>query len=244
VEAVLLGFWPYGYEFGIDAYDHENKWGQANALPEDFGGALVTHLEIPFYGKDDVDPRQRLREQGRSWARSHSQAFLRLQRDHGYWTASSPGGAVDTEGAAFLPVPEITLIEDLAPSAGKAHARTNARGGGMRLYHIDYAHGVGMRAGDEAHYHIPGGANTFRAMVGVDDAEPRAIESVQFVAKVDGREVWHSRRLARGERQMCFCCVSRGETLALCVEGRTGVLGDWGGAKFTRHDPESPAAPD
>jgi hypothetical protein len=243
VEAVMLRFWPYWYEFGIDAYDHENKWQQPNALPENFGGALVTHLEIPFYGKDDVDPRERLREQGRMWARSHSQAFLRLQRDHQYWTASSRGGAVDVAGAVFLPVPETILVEELTPLAGRAHVRTNARGSRMRLYHVDYGHGIGMQAGDEVQYGIPGGANTFRGMVGVDDAESSATDAVQFVAAVDGCEVWRSRMLVRGERQMSFFCVSGGKTLALCVEGASGVLGNWGGAKFTRHDPELPVVP-
>ena len=31
VERVMLSFWPYWYEFGIDAYDHENEWEAANA---------------------------------------------------------------------------------------------------------------------------------------------------------------------------------------------------------------------
>ena len=240
VEAVMLAFWPYWYEFGIDAYDHENKWQQPNALPEHFGGALVTHLEIPYYGKDDIDPRERLREQGRMWARSHSQAFLRLQRAHGYWTASSPGGAVDTEGALFLPIPETILLEALTPLAGTVQNCANGRGGRMRLYRVDYDHGIGMEAGDSVIYAIPRGANTFRAMVGVDDAESSDIRAIQFTALVDGIERWRSRSLTRGEREMAFFNVAGGSRLILRIEGKRGVLGNWGGAKFTRDDPEWP----
>jgi hypothetical protein len=237
VEAVMLAFWPYWYEFGIDAYDHENKWKASNSRPMDYGGALVTHLEIPFYAKDDIDPRERLREQGRLWARSHSQAYLRLQRDHGYWTSSSLAGPVEVNGAVFLPLPEVTLVEDLTPVSGKARSRVNGNGGRMKLYHEKYDHGIGMKAGDPVSYSVPPGANTFKAMVGVNDAEDRN-SSVQFVGILDGVEVWRSRSLSRGQRQMAFFGVADASRLTLSVQGRKGILGNWGGAKFTKNDPE------
>jgi len=239
VEAVMLGFWPYWYEFGIDAYDHENKRGASNTKPENFGGALVTHLEIPYYAKDDIDPRDRLREQGRMWARSHSQAFLRMQRDRNYWTEKSPGGPVDTSGAVFLPVPKVTLLETLSPVSGEARNRANGDGGTMRLYREDYAHGIGMKAGGPVVYAIPSGAHTFRAMAGVDDAERSADAAMVFIARVDGKEAWRSRGLARGERQMAYFGVHGGKELTLAAEGQIGASANWGGAKFTRDDPES-----
>ncbi|MBI3969704.1 MAG: DUF5060 domain-containing protein [Chloroflexi bacterium] len=256
VERVLLGFWPYWYEFGIDHYDHENKWvsldalppdlttgarPQAlNALPQHFGGALVTHQEIPFYGKDDVDPRQRLREQGRLWARSHSQAYLRMQRNYRYWTDASPGGPVDVDGAVFLPVPQVTLLEDLTPLAGTARPRANGNGGPMRLHHEGYEHGVGMRAGGTVTYAIPEGANTFRAMAGVDDGEPDGAATAVLVVRADARVVWRSRTLRRGDRQMVYVGIAGGRELTLAVEGPPGALGNWGGAKLTCDDPEQP----
>jgi hypothetical protein len=227
----MLGFWPYWYEFGIDAYDHENKWQAANTRPENFGGALVTHLEIPYYGKDDIDPRERLREQGRMWARSHSQAFLRMQRERGYWKG------VNTAGAVFLPVPETILLEDLTPVSGAPGVRRNAAGGPMRIYNEEYEHGVGKKAGDPVTYAVPEGTSTFRAMAAVDDAESGS-GAVVFVVERDGREIRRSRPLVRGEREMIFVAVEAGKRLTLRLEGRAGMLGNWGGAKFTLNDPE------
>jgi hypothetical protein len=259
IEADLLGFWPFWYEFGIDNFDHENKWPPTlpvefdrtqldrpgsrppgfNARPEDFGGALVTHLELPFYGKDDIDPADRLREQGRMWARSHSQAYLRMQRDRAFWTTGSPGGPVNVAGAVFLPMPEIILLEDLTPSSGSATARLNSHGRRMSLYHEEYEHGVGMAAGKTATYAIPPGASTFRAMVGIDDdADDQA--QVRLSAKLDDKEIWCSRPLRAGERQMAFIGVAGGKHLMLQVDGAEGLPGNWGGAKFTIDDPERP----
>jgi hypothetical protein len=233
VEKAMLAFWPYWYEFGIDQYDHENKWRAQNSLPEHYGGALVTHLEIPFYGKDDIDPRERLREQGRLWARSHSQAYLRMQLDRGYW-----GASVDTSGARFLPLPRSTLLESLSPSAGLARSRTSAAGSPMRLQKEEYGHGIGMRAGDSAKYRVPDCAASFRAMVGMDDAD-RSSGPLHFSVGINGRERWRSRPLSSGEREMAFLPVTANAQLTLTVHGPKGALANWGGAKFTCDDPES-----
>ena len=241
IESVMLAFWPYWYEFGIDAYDHENKWETQNAMAENFGGALVTHLEIPFYGKDDIDPRERLREQGRMWARSHSQAFLRFQRNHNFWTTASPAGPVDTTGALLLPIPEVLLLENLAPRSGNATPRANADHGLMSLYHETYEHGIGMRSGGTSVYDVPAGVDTFRAMAGVDDAAS-TLSAVTFIVERDGQEIWRSRPLRRSEREMAFVDLRGARRLTLRIEGEPGLPGNWGGAKFTRHDPEMPFA--
>ena len=229
IERVMLSFWPYWYEFGIDRYDHENKWGAQNARPDDFGGALVTQLEIPFYGKDDIDPRQRLREQGKLWALSHSQAFLRFspERGKGYWKEFP-----QLSNPVLLPLPEVVLLEDLPIKEGSARKRANANGQTMRIYNEDYLHGIGMKGGRYASFTVPDkGTGAFRAMVAVDDAETNPSAKVVFVAKVNGKEVWRSKELKKGERELAeFGPVKGGDTLTLSAEG-TG-LADWGGAKI------------
>ena len=241
VEQVMLAFWPFWYEFGIDDYDHENKWQSENALPANFGGALVTHLEIPFYGKDDIDPRDRLREQGRLLARSHSQAFLRMQRDHNFWTESSQGGAVNVNGAVILTTPEPILLETMTPRAGRPAVRANSSGGPLSLYKEVYEHGLGMRAGDRAEYDVPVKATTFRAMVGIDDAEASS-STVTFVVEADGKEIWRSRPVKRADRQLAFVDIRKARRLTIRVDGPRGLLGNWGGAKITCNDPEAPFA--
>jgi hypothetical protein len=255
VEADLLAFWPYWYEYGIDHFDHENKWPPArtetenptrtrshNARPEDFGGALVTHLELPFYGKDDIDPRQRLAQQGRQWARSHSQAYLRMQRDRGFWSSASPGGEVDVAGATFLETPTVTLVEDLVTVSGQVEPRVNADGRPMSLYHEVYEHGIGQRCSSSVVYAVPEGADTFCAMVGVDDSSP-APSPVQFIMLADGNIVFESRPLNSSERQLVLVRTTGARELTLSARGPAGVLANWGGAKFTAHDPEAVTLP-
>jgi hypothetical protein len=154
-----------------------------------------------------------------------------MQRDHRYWND------VNVDQALFLPVPRVILLEDLTPEKGSALARRNGDGGPMTLYYERYEHGVGMRAGNSAVYRAAECANTFRAMVGIDDAEASAGQA-QLIARVDGKEVWRSRRLKKYERELAHFRVVGGQPVVLSVTGSSPVLANWGGAKFTCNDPE------
>lgn len=230
-------FWMYHYEYGIDRYHNANRYRfpTASGQPHEVGEALATFNEIVFIGKDDIDPRERLREHGRLWARAISQACLRFQNTHHYWTSSHVCGFVNTEGATLLPLPFHVLLESLRPASGAVRNGTNAKGLPLVIFRQIYDHGVGMRGGTDARYKIPPGATTFRAMAALDDASEGQGE---LIAAVDGNTVWRSGLLTRYDRRLAYFSVAGGQYLDLQVKGRSGVLGNWGGARFIASDPE------
>ncbi len=72
------------------------------------------------------------------------------------------------------------------------------------IYRKTYEHGLGTRAGETVTFSIPAGATSFRANVAIDDAEPDAAASLEFVARLNGKEVWRSRRLKKFESQIAL----------------------------------------
>jgi hypothetical protein len=171
-----------------------------------------------------------------------SQVYLRFQQEQHYWTASHASGAVEPGGALLLPRPVHTLLETLEPFSGSARSRRNGNGQKMVIFHKPYAHGLGMKAGGRVTYTIPSGANAFKASTALDDAEPNAEACATFVVEVNGKEAWRSKPLKRYESQMAHVRLPGCGHLTLNIEGANGVLGDWGGAKFTSHDPDMTAA--
>ncbi len=107
----------------------------------------------------------------------------------------------------------------------------------MSLYRETYEHGIGMRSGGTAVYDVLLGVDTFRPMAGVDDTAS-TLSPATFIVERDGKEIWRSRPLRRSEREMVFVDLRGAQRLTLRIEGAPGLPVNWGGAKFTRHDPE------
>jgi len=230
-----IAFCPLWFEYGTDCFE---QWSEG--LCRDHPGTLFTGNEILFFGKESGgDLIANVKDLGKAWARATGQVHLGFQKRTGYWTGSNPNGPVDVTGAVFLPRPRHVLAEGLAPTAGKAGVGHNAGGGPLGLYRKTYEHGLGMRAGDTVAFTIPPGANSFKANVAIDDAEPNAEARLEFVARLDGKEVWRSRRLMKFESQMARVGLPGSGTLALLAEGPEGVWADWGGARFTVNDPDT-----
>lgn len=228
-----LAYWPHWFEYGTDMYWHRNgrNW------PPLGGGALMLN-EIYFYGKDsggDVLPN--LRRQGKEWARAISQVYLHFQKATNYWTASHPCGAVDVTGAVLLPKPSHTLLENLSATSGFANRNKNGQGQPMRIFRKDYEHGLGMKSGDTVTYTIPPGADAFKAVVALDDAETNRNATVQFVVQVNGEEKWRSSPLTKSQSELVRVKLPGSGNLGLSMQG-TGTLGNWAGAKFTVNDPD------
>lgn len=240
-----VAFFPHWFEYGTDEYYHRNCkywtdyfWPPAQ-WPE--GGPLMLILELTYYGKDaGGDVVANIREQGRQWARAAVQVYLRFQKSHNYWHERHPIGPVDLEGATLLPKPRHTLLETLEPVRGNVIKCHHGRGGDMCIYNKRYDHGLGMQAGWEVAFAILSGVNSFKANVAVDDAEPNEHAEVQFVIRLNDEEMWRSRPLHRDESQMAHVSLPGEGILTLALEGPPGTLGDWGGARFTVHDPDQP----
>ena len=231
-----MAFWPHWYEWGTDTYWHRNglKWVPLG------GGALMLN-EIYFYGKDSGgDPVANVRLQGKEWARAVSQVYMHYQKANHYWTSSHPCGEIDLTGAVLLPRPEHTLLETLMPVAGSVEVNKNANGQAMVIFDKQYDHGLGAKAGRSVTYDIPSGANAFKAVVALDDAQVAGAATAEFVVKLGDRELWRSSRLAKTKSEMAHVGLPGSGQLTLSVEGAAGVLGNWAGAKFTVNDPDKP----
>lgn len=230
-----MAFWPHWYEWGTDTYWHRNglKWAPLG------GGALMLN-EIYFYGKDSGgDPVANVRRQGKEWARAVSQVYLHYQKANHYWTSSHPCGEIDLTGAVLLPRPEHTLLETLTPVSGSVEMNKNANGQAMVIFNKQYEHGLGAKAGRSVTYEVPAGANAFKAVAALDDAQAGAA-TAEFVVKLGDRELWRSSRLPRNTSEMAHVGLPGRGQITLSVEGAAGVLANWAGAKFTVNDPDKP----
>lgn len=146
-------------------------------------------------------------------------------------------GPVDVKGACFLEKPEHILLERLLFAEGSAARRRNAEGQPMRIFHKQYAHGLGMRAGERVTLPVPDGVDGFKANVAMDDA-CTAAGTLEFAVLQDGAEIWRSRPLAKHGSQMSHPRLRPGGMLTLALEGAEGAFGNWGGAKFIKNDPD------
>ncbi|MBI4660102.1 MAG: NPCBM/NEW2 domain-containing protein [Verrucomicrobia bacterium] len=135
-------------------------------------------------------------------------------------------------------VPWFTYAEDIIPVAGTAAKKANAHGGPMVIYPKTYDHGLGMRAGQSVTFAIPAGANSFKANVAMDDSESNGEAALQFVVKIDGKEAWRSSSVQKFDSQIAHVALPGSGSLTLAVDGPTGVLANWGGARFSLNDPD------
>jgi hypothetical protein len=232
-----IAYCPLWFEFGTDTFE---QWSEG--LCATHPGTLCTGNEILFFGKESGgDLIANMRDLGKQWARATAQVYLRFQKRTGYWTERNPNGAVDVTGAVFLPKPTHTLLENLVPVGGTAVKKLNATGGPLVAYRKTYEHGLGTRAGQSVTFAIPVGANSFKANAALDDSEPNQGAALEFVVTINGKQTWRSRSLRKFESQIAHVALPGSGNLTLAAEGPTGVLANWGGARFTLNDPDLPA---
>ena len=96
---------------------------------------------------------------------------MHYQKDTHYWTASHPCGDIDLTGAVLLP-------KHVADAAGDAHARLRHGRGEQERRRTADGHFRQARtttawaaSRQQVTYEIPAGANAFKAVVALDDAQ-------------------------------------------------------------------------
>lgn len=80
------------------------------------------------------------------------------------------------------------------PAVGESVA-----GGALRVAGEPLAHGVGVHAPSDFTVALDGAGLRFKAKVGVDDSAPQPGGTLEFIVKGDGRELWRSGAVKRGE---------------------------------------------
>lgn len=118
-----------------------------------------------------------------------------------------------------------------------------------------FQHGLGVHAPAELTIGLDGSAKSFTAMVGVNETGGNEVGQVEFKVHADGKEVWKSGRLAKGEAAKAIEIPLAGvRRLSLVVD----ALGDnssdhanwadavitFSGAKPTLVDPNAAAEPE
>jgi alpha-galactosidase len=132
-----------------------------------------------------------------------------------------------TTDLATLPSPEYSITQGWA----EARANRSVDGNPLRVGGKTYASGIGTHAKSEWILPLDGEASELSGACGVDD-EVSEKASLQFVIEGDGKELWKSPVMRRGQAAESFTTKLGGvKTLRLLVEdggnGSTEDHGDW-----------------
>lgn len=154
--------------------------------------------EIPWFGRDDIDPVKRAKEFGAKFINAVIQTEMRLF------------GVRD----GFICSPyRVTFLSDLnwaraEPVNGnfppqKAEKDRNADGVEMKIQGVFYERGLSLVPNMRVEYGNLGRFDYFEAMAGIDDASCYENEPVKvlFVVSIDGEPVWNSGPIGIRERK-------------------------------------------
>lgn len=134
---------------------------------------------------------------------------------------------------------------------GPRHATNVVRGEPVKMAGQTFAHGVSTHAPSRMYVTLDGGATRFRAVVGIDDANPKTWPgSVQFRVYGDDQLLFKSGVKHRGDQGEVVDVDVRGvkQLLLLAADGGAGFFydrADWAEARFevTGAKPQLVAAP-
>jgi hypothetical protein len=116
--------------------------------------------------------------------------------------------------------------------------RRNDKRGKLRLGGVEYPTGLGVHSYSELHFALGGEFERFTAQIGIDDAAQGA-GSVDFVVKLDDREVFRKSMTGRDAPAAVSLDVAGAQRITLVVEDKPDNLGisdlaDWAGARLLR----------
>jgi alpha-galactosidase len=120
---------------------------------------------------------------------------------------------------------------------GKPQADKSVDGHSLTIASTVFERGVGTHAASVLHVKLDGGAARFSAKVGVDDEVTESPAGIQFSLLGDGKELWQSKVLKKGQAaEEVNVDLSGVKTLVLTVETAGDNVnfahGDWADAKF------------